>query len=134
VKTFTVIVQDAAHAERLEGVVSFVGEDESGSFGIEAGHVRFLTCLVIGLARLRLGSSGQWLYLAMPGAVAYFCDNVLTISTRRFVLDEDYNRINDVLQEQLLAEEEQLHAVKESLHRMEETMLQRLWEMHRQQA
>lgn len=133
-KTFTLIVQDATHAERLDEVLSFIGEDDSGSFGLLADHARFITCLVIGLARTRLASDGQWRYLALPGGVVYFCDNVLTISTRRFLLGEDYNEISTALQGQLLAEEEQLRAVKASLHRMEEAMLQRLWELNRQRA
>jgi F-type H+-transporting ATPase subunit epsilon len=55
----------------------------------------------------------------------------LSISTRRYLLDEDYGRISAALQEQLLAEEEDLRIMKESLHRMEEELLRRLWEMHR---
>ena len=45
VKTFTLIVQDATHAERSSDVLSFVGEDDSGSFGLMADHARFITCL-----------------------------------------------------------------------------------------
>lgn len=133
-KTFTLIAQDATHAERLNDVVSFVGEDDSGSFGLLAGHARFVTCLVIGLARARLAADGRWRYLALPGGVAYFRDDVLTISTRRFLLGDDYDEISAGLQGRLLAEEEQLRAVKASLHRMEEAMLQRLWQLNRQRA
>jgi F-type H+-transporting ATPase subunit epsilon len=56
---------------------------------------------------------------------------VLTLSTRRYLLDDDYMRISQSLQQQLLTEEEQFHTMKTSLHRMEEAMLQRLWEMGR---
>jgi F-type H+-transporting ATPase subunit epsilon len=89
-----------------------------------------LTALIIGLARFR-DAAGTWQYLAVPGAVLYFRNNVLTLSTRRYLLDADYMRISQALQQQLLAEEEQLHTMKESLHRMEEAMLRRLWEMGR---
>ena len=53
-----------------------------------------------------------WHYLALPGAVLYFQDNVLTLSTRHYLLDDDYMRISQALQQQLLAEEEQLHTMK----------------------
>jgi F-type H+-transporting ATPase subunit epsilon len=131
--SFTLRLQDATHAEEIAGVTSFVGEDASGSFGILAGHTRMITALVIGLARFRIGTEA-WRYLAVPGAVLYFRDNVLTLSTRRYLLDDDYMRISQALQQQLLAEEEQLHTMKASLHRMEEAMLRHLWEMGRKDA
>lgn len=132
-KSFNLHLQEATRAEKITGVTSFVGEDASGSFGILAGHSRMLTALVTGLARFRVGADA-WQYLAMPGAVLYFKDNVLTLSTRRYLLDADYMRISQALQQQLLAEEEQLHAMKTSLHRMEESMLKRLWKMGRKDS
>jgi F-type H+-transporting ATPase subunit epsilon len=131
--SFTLRLQDATRAEEITGVASFVGEDASGSFGILAGHARMLTALVTGLARFRVGPD-NWQYLAVPGALLYFQDNVLTLSTRRYLLDTDYTRISQALQQQLLAEEEKLHAMTTSLHRMEEAMLKHLWDMGRRDA
>ena len=132
-KSFTLRLQDATHAEEIAGVTSFVGEDASGSFGVLAGHARMMTSLIIGLARFRVGNEA-WQYLALPGAVLYFHDNVLTLSTRRYLLDDDYMRISQALQQQLLAEEEKLHTMKESLHHMEEEILKRLWKKGRKDA
>ena len=92
-----------------------------------------MTSLIIGLARFRVGNEA-WQYLALPGAVLYFHDNVLTLSTRRYLLDDDYMRISQALQQQLLAEEEKLHTMKESLHHMEEEILKRLWKKGRKDA
>jgi F-type H+-transporting ATPase subunit epsilon len=130
--TFTLKLQDATRSKEIAGVTSFVGEDSSGSFGILAGHTRMMTSLLIGLARFRVDEEA-WQYLALPGAVLYFNDNVLTISTRHFLVDDDYMRISHALQEELLTEEEQLHTMKQSLHRMEEEILNRLWEMGRKE-
>ncbi len=127
---FTLLLQDASRSERIEEVSSFIGEDSSGSFGIRANHARMMTALVTGLARFRV-ADGDWQYLAMPGAVLYFCDNILTLSSRRYLRDHDYTRISAALQEQLLAEEEQLRTTRESLRRMEESLLRRLWEIGR---
>jgi len=127
---FSLLLQDAAHVEQIEGVSAFVGEDASGSFGVLANHARMMTTLVTGLARFRIGE-GDWQYLAMPGAVLYFCDNTLTLSTRHYLRDRDYLRISAALREQVLAEEEKLHATRESLRRMEESLLKRLWEIGR---
>jgi F-type H+-transporting ATPase subunit epsilon len=129
-KTFALVLQDATRSERIEDVTSFIGEDDSGSFGILAHHARFMTTLVMGLARYCVGGT-HWRYLAMPGAVLYFLDNTLILSTRRYLLDDDYSRISAALQEQLLAEEEQLQATKLSLRRMEEEVLRRMWELAR---
>ena len=132
-KTFELLLQDATHAPRIPGVTAFVGEDASGSFGILAGHARLMTSLSVGLARFR-DADGAWHYLAQPGALLYFHDNQLTLSTRHFLLDDDYAAISAALQQQLLAEEEQLHTTKASLHRMEEAVLRRMWRLGRAEA
>lgn len=132
-KGFSLVLQDATGGEQIAGVSAFVGEDASGSFGILPGHARFMTTLVVGLARYRCGEQ-PWQYLALPGAVLYFSGEHLTLSTRRYLRDADYLRISAALQQQLLAEEENLRAVKESLRQMEEELLRRMWEMGRQEA
>ncbi|TRX03018.1 F0F1 ATP synthase subunit epsilon [Candidatus Methylobacter oryzae] len=127
---FVLNLFDASHERRINGVTSFVGEDASGSFGIKAHHARFMTTLVFGLARFRLDSD-DWQYLALPGAVAYFNNNELTISTRHFLVDTDLERISTLLEEQLIAEEENLRATRESLHRMEQAMIKRMLTLKR---
>ena len=122
---FKLKLQDATRTEVIDGVSSFIGEDASGAFGILAGHARLMTVLVFGLARFRIGQR-DWQYLALPGAVLYFDKDLLTLSTRHFLLDSDYLRISTALQQELLAEEETLQSMKESLHRMEEEVLKRL--------
>ena len=89
-----------------------------------------MTTLVFGLARFRL-NTGDWQYLALPGAVLYFNDNELTLSTRHFMIDTDLDRISALLEQQLIAEEENLRAAKLSLHKMEQAMLTRLWKLKR---
>ena len=127
---FTLNLFDASHEQRIAGVTSFVGEDATGCFGIQANHARFMTTLVFGLARFRL-STDEWQYLALPGAVLYFNHNILTISSRHFLVDTDLERISALLEKQLIAEEENLRATRESLHRMEQAMLKRLLALKR---
>jgi F-type H+-transporting ATPase subunit epsilon len=125
--TFTLLLQDAFRSEHFDNTCSFVGEDASGNFGILPHHGRMMTILVVGLARFRVTDS-DWQYLAVPGAVLYFKDNVLTLSTRRYFRDNDYTRISMSLQQKLLAEEDQLRATRHSLRQLEESLLKRLWE------
>ena len=129
-KPFALIIQDATHVGRFDEVASFVGWDDSGSFGLLADHERFMTVLSWGLARFRTMDE-VWHYLALPGGLLYFRDNSATISTRRFLLDEDCDRITRALEEQLSIEEDSLQSMKQSLTRLEEEMFKRLWRMER---
>jgi F-type H+-transporting ATPase subunit epsilon len=128
--SFVLNLFDTSHEQRIEGVTSFIGEDASGSFGIQANHARFMTTLVFGLARFRLGTD-DWQYLALPGAVVYFTNNELSISTRHFLIDTDIERISILLEQQLIAEEDNLRATRESLRRMEQAMLKRMLALKR---
>jgi F-type H+-transporting ATPase subunit epsilon len=127
---FTLHLQSATQYDAVEGVTSFVGEDGSGSFGIQANHARIMASLGFGLARYRCDDQA-WQYLALPGALLYFVDNQLFLNTRRYVRDDDYGRINAALREQLHREEAGLQRIKESLRRMEEEMFKRLRELQR---
>lgn len=126
----TLLLQDAEHGERFDGVSSFVGEDASGSFGILPNHGRLLTVLGFGLARFR-HADGQWRFIAIPGAVLSFDDNELVISARRYLWDTDHRRIGRALDEELRREEEDLSAIRENLRRLEEEMLKSLTHLER---
>jgi F-type H+-transporting ATPase subunit epsilon len=129
-KTFKLHMQSATQYTPVERVISFVGADASGSFGILAGHARMMTALNYGLARYQL-ENGDWYYLAFPGGILYFVDNNLYISSRRFLCDNDYQRISEGLMQQLLEEEESLQEIKSSLNQLEQEMFRRLWQMQR---
>ena len=128
--TFHMNLQSTTQYERVEHVTSFIGEDESGSFGVLAGHARMMTLLRFGLARFRrLGE--DWEYLALPGALAYFLDGELYLSSRHYFRSKDYDGISTALQQELLVEEDNLQVIKQSLHRLEEEMFKRLWKLKR---
>jgi F-type H+-transporting ATPase subunit epsilon len=128
--SFALNLVDANHQQRIVGITSFIGEDASGYFGILANHARFMTTLVFGLARFRQATE-DWQYLALPGAVAYFNNNELTISTRHFLIDTDLESIGSLLEKQLIAEEENLHATRESLYKMEQAVIKRMLMLNR---
>jgi F-type H+-transporting ATPase subunit epsilon len=126
--TFALHLQSSTQYERIENVIGFVGEDDSGSFGILPGHARMMTILAFGLARYRIAGQ-DWEFLAVPGALAYFVEGQLYISTRRYLRGKDYETITAELQKGLLAEEAALQTMKLSLRRLEEEMFKRLWRM-----
>lgn len=129
-RSFILHLQSAACYERIEQVVSFIGEDTSGSFGIMAGHARAVSCLNFGLARYRV-AEGPWQYLALPGAVVHFCDNALYLSTRRFVRGDDYMAVGRALVEELAAEDEKMQSLIDSVQQLEQAMFKRLWDLQR---
>ena len=129
--TFVMYLHGSTQYERIEGVTSFVEQDNSGSFGIQAGHARTMTALNYGLARY-CDTNNSWIYLALPGGLLYFVNNELYITTRRYFIDSDYLRISTTLLDQLLREEEELQTVKQTLNRLEQETLRRLWKMERE--
>lgn len=128
--TFTLHLYAADSYERIDEVASFVGEDESGSFGLLARHERFMAVLTFGLVRLRHGD-GATEYLGLPGGVLYFIDNTLRLSTRRYLRDTDARRIAQALAGELLDEERALAETRRKLHLLEAEMLKRLVELGR---
>jgi F-type H+-transporting ATPase subunit epsilon len=120
----------ARGAQRIGDVTGFIGEDASGSFGLLANHARFMTALRPGLAQIRVGEQ-PWQYVAVPRALLYFVDNVLTLTTRRYVIDSDYKRISRTLRQELMVEERELRSMRRSLQAMEEHLLKRLWQLGR---
>ena len=128
--TFPMHLEGTTQYERIEKVISFIGEDDSGSFGILPGHARMMTLLRFGLARFRVLGE-YWEYLALPGAFAYFLDGELHLSTRHYLRGKDYDRISTALEQELLVEEGNLHVIKQSLHNLEEEMFKRLWKLER---
>lgn len=129
--TFSIQLHSATQEQVIDQVASFVGEDETGCFGLMPGHQRIITTLIPGLARYRLAGQ-QWLFIACPGAVLYFRDNVLQLSTRRYVHGADFQSIRQALADDILAEEEKLHTLKQSLLRLEGEMLHRLWHLNQE--
>jgi F-type H+-transporting ATPase subunit epsilon len=129
-RTFVLHLQDATQYERIANVTSFVGQDASGSFGLLAGHARMVTVLVFGLARFRIEEE-PWQFVALPEGVLYFVENELWLSSRRYLRDDDYDRITQRLDQELLAEETNLSAIKEGIRRLQEELFRRLWQMGR---
>lgn len=126
----TLHLNSAVRSERIDGVASFVGADASGSFGIQPGRARLMTILDYGLARFRK-AGGDWFYLACPGAVLNFADNALTVNTRRYLCDPDYQRISALLAGQMAEEEAALKSVKDNLQQLEQELFRRLRKLDR---
>lgn len=127
-KTFTLHLLAADRTETINNVLSFSGEDKSGSFSLLARHERFMTALTFGLAQLRL-ADGTIEYLGLPGGLLYFFDNSISISTRRYLRDTDAEHIAQTLSHELLEEEQALEKVRRNLRHLEAEMLSHLMQL-----
>ncbi|KPK06294.1 MAG: ATP synthase F0F1 subunit epsilon [Betaproteobacteria bacterium SG8_39] len=130
---FSLHLESANRSERVDDVVSFVGNDASGAFGLLAHHARLLTVLEFGMARFRTADD-RWHYVALPGAVAYFVDNALHLATRRYVLSDDYRVVADAVENTLRAEERTLRGLRQSVGRLDREILRRLWRLQEREA
>ncbi|VVM05931.1 F-type H+-transporting ATPase subunit epsilon [Methylacidimicrobium cyclopophantes] len=130
-RVFSLIVRDPTHVIRRDDVVSFVGADASGSFGILAGHERFLTSLRFGLARFRIAGDDGINYLALASGLLSFRENTATICTQHFFLDRDRDRIAQALEGEIKREEADLREMHTIARNLEREMLRRLWELGR---
>ncbi len=128
--SFRLQLYSATCSDQIDGVIRFVGTDASGQFGLLAHHARLITVLNYGLARYCLGAD-QWRWLALPGAVLRFCDNQLSITTRRYVHHPDYDRISAALETELRAEERRLGTLRDHIERLEREMFRKLWQTQR---
>ncbi|MGD9895949.1 MAG: F0F1 ATP synthase subunit epsilon [Candidatus Methylacidiphilaceae bacterium] len=130
-RAFSLVLRDPTHVVRRDDVISFVGADSSGSFGILAGHERFLTSLRLGLARFRTAADDGVTYLALASGLLAFDKNTATVCTRHFFLDRDRDRIAQALEGEIKREEADLHEMHALARNLEREMLRRLWELGR---
>jgi len=126
--TFTLHLQSATQDEKINKVISFAGEDSSGAFGILAQHERMMTCLTYGLANFCYDTN-ETEYLAIPGGLLYFIDNVLHIITRHYVRCKTYQAMVIAIDQNLQNEEKKLKNIKESIQKLDKEMLKSLLEL-----
>ncbi|MEW6037297.1 MAG: hypothetical protein AB1648_03455 [Pseudomonadota bacterium] len=130
-RTFALSLRDAHRCQEIEGIETFAGADDTGSFAIRAGHAPLVAALGFGLARFK-PEDGGWRYLAVPGAMLNFAHNRLELLTRRFYLYDDYRIAAAALREELEAEERTLAETRASIRALEQHMLKRLWQLRRE--
>jgi len=129
-KVFTLHLQAATEYAKVLNVTSFVGQDSTGKFGLMANHERFMTILEFGLARYKINND-KWCYVALPGGVLHFVENELFISSREYLIDENYEKLSDELEQFIRKEEIKTQIVRQSLHKLEQEMFKRLWNVGR---
>ncbi|GAB3103200.1 F0F1 ATP synthase subunit epsilon [Aestuariicella hydrocarbonica] len=129
--TFALQLFQSTETDRIDEVTLFVGEDASGSFGIQANHARFITVLTMGLARVDR-TDGRREFLATSGGLIYFRKNQLVLHTRRYWRGNNYSDMQAILQQKFQAEDASLQQIKSNLTHIEKAMFRRLMELEHQ--
>lgn len=124
-KAFRIDLASEDSEESIGGVLSFVGSDASGSFGILADREPLVTALEWGLCRFRTADRNAH-FLALPGGILSFADGVLHIATRRYLRDDDSSALLTRLARTAHTEEEDRRAMRQVLHNLDRELLRRL--------
>lgn len=124
-KTFTLNLQSASQNEKIENVTSFVSEDNTGRFGILPDHARMIAYLSFGISWFREKNATER-YIALPGGVLYFINNQLYLSTSYYLVDQDYHRLTEKLENELKIHEENVRGITDSLKRLDEEIIKYL--------
>lgn len=111
--------------ESIDRIVSFVGADESGSFGILANREPLITILSWGLCCFTT-ADGARQYVGMPGGVLSFAGGVLHIATPRYIRAAESQALLTQLDESMRTEEEDRRHLREVLHNLDREFLRRL--------
>ncbi|MDD2462621.1 MAG: hypothetical protein PHI97_01360 [Desulfobulbus sp.] len=129
-RTFRCRVQDFSHQWESQEALSFIGQDPSGSFGLQAHHETFVTCLRPGLARVHVAEKG-WVYIAQPGSVVVFRANVFCLTTSQFILSWERDQLIAHMEEAWQSAHTDVQHTKVSYVQLEQALTKKLWEMNR---
>jgi F-type H+-transporting ATPase subunit epsilon len=126
VRTFVVEIASPRRVERIEDAVAFGGRDASGAFSLLAGHARFVTALVRGIARIRV-RDGAPRWLAFDGGALRFAGNRLSIGTPRWFDGSDHRALREAFDAELARADHSERRMREHVAHLEEALNRRLW-------
>ena len=126
--TFTLELTDSLHVQTFDNIVQFIGSDNTGSFGILAGHAPLVAVLRYGVARFE-DESGNWRYMALPGGVLRFTNNRLTVTSVHCFLGGDRDTLAKQLVQAMEDEDSDIFSARATLDRIEKSLMRRLAEL-----
>jgi F-type H+-transporting ATPase subunit epsilon len=126
--TFVLNLQASHGTDRFDDVTHFIGSDDSGSFGVLAGHAKMVAILRYGLARF-IDRAGKWHYLSLPGGVLSFSENQLTVVTVHYFLGDDRQLICQQLEAEMAKRDSDVHRSRATLAEIEHSLVRRLGEL-----
>jgi F-type H+-transporting ATPase subunit epsilon len=129
-RTFNVEIASARRIERVDDAIAFAGRDASGSFTLLAGHARFVTALVRGIARV-LVRDGPARWLAIDGGALRFVDNHLAVGTPRWFEGPEHHALRGAFEAEIASTDASERRMREHVAHLEEALNRRLWRVLR---
>ena len=121
----TIATPDALLLQQ-DGIVALRAEDESGAFGIMAGHVPFLTALTASVVSWR-DESGREAHCAVRGGLLTVRGGQdIAIATRQAFLGDDIMKLEDTLRAGMAAAEERERTERVAAAQMQATAIRRI--------
>ncbi len=121
----TIATPDALLVQQ-DGIVALRAEDESGSFGIMAGHVPFLTALTPSVVSWR-DADGRERHCAVRGGLLTVRDGRdIAVATRQAYLGDDIEQVEKALRDGIAAAEERERAERVATAQMQALAIRRI--------
>lgn len=121
----TIATPDALLLQQ-DGVVSLRAEDESGAFGIMAGHVPFLTALTASVVSWRDDGGRERHCAVRGGLLTVRGGQEIAIATRQAFLGDDITQLEDKLRAGIAAAEESERAERIAAAQMQAAAIRRI--------
>lgn len=115
----------------LAEVVSLIGEDNSGQFGVLASHEPMLACLQPGIVRITAQDKKR-LYLAQPGAILQVEPSGVQLVTSRYLISEYIDKLMPMLDELWQTEQQRRTQDKQNQWQLEQALARKLWQLSQQ--
>lgn len=92
-----------------------------------------ITYLDSGLALFRSLDKGEEVirYIALPGGIFIFDQNILTICARHFLVGSNPEEVSGFIDEKIEQEEKELYGFRKMATELEDKMLKRIWRLQR---
>ena len=100
-----------------EAVTHVRAEDETGAFGIEPRHARFLTTLPVSVVSWRDAEAAEQ-HVAVRGGVLMVENGDVEIATRQAIRDDDLEALARAVEETFLRDTESEEAARTSARRL----------------
>ena len=128
--TFDIKILTPLEKLKIKNVTIFRGEDKSGSFGILANHIEFLTILTQSIAIIKKDNFEE--YIAFNKGVLIFKENLLTITTRDFAKSKDLKMLKNIIEEKFKKIEKEEALFRQNITRLEKEFIKRMIELEKE--
>ncbi|WP_281951236.1 F0F1 ATP synthase subunit epsilon [Nitrosophilus kaiyonis] len=114
----------------IKDIEFFRGEDESGTFGILAHHIEFLTILTRSIGIIK--KDGKEQYIALNKGILRFNDNKLFITTREFIISDKLEMLKDIIDKKFKKIEEQEKVFRHNIQKLEKEFIKKVIKMEKE--